>query len=1010
MSCEGFRRQIIVLLVLLAWEPLQGGVAFALDPRKAITQYVHNVWTVEDGLPQNSILAITQTRDGYLWLGTWQGLVRFDGVRFTVFDSQNTSEIKSNYIYAFCEDREGNLWIGTLGGLLRLRDGKFTNYTTRDGLSSDVLHAIYEDRQGNLWIGMAGGGLNRFSEGKITGFTSKDGLAGDGVEAIYEDRIGNLWVGAWSGLNRFKDGQFTAYTAKEGLPKQTVFSIFEDREGGLWVGASKGLYRFKDGKFNRFTKKEGLSPGAVRSIFQDREGNIWVGLEGGGLHRFQDGKFTRFTIKDGLSHDTVWPIYEDREGSLWVGTWGGLNRFKDGILTVFTTKEGMSHDWTHSVYGDRAGNIWVGTYGGGLNRLKDGRFSHYTMKNILPNNVVNSIYGDGAGGLWLCGDGGGLKRFKDGKLAHYSVKDGLSSDYIASIYEDRAGIVWIGTHGAGLSHFKNGMFSRRRMKDGLSGDTVRLTYEDRELNLWVATDIGLDRLKDGKFSHYRIKNEPLAINSIYEDSEGALWMATRGEGLIRFKDEQFTHYTTREGLLDNTLTSALEDVKGNLWLGSFKGIFRVSKKELNEVAQGKLRVVASVAYGKADGMRGVECNSRQPSGWKGEDGKLWFPTVKGLVMIDPDKMKPNTLPPPVFIEQFILDQQPVHLGQEAKLPPGKRELEFHYTALSFLDPKKVQFKYKLEGYDRDWVEAGTRRVAYYTRLSPGPYRFRVTACNNDGVWNATGAAVEFYLNPRFYETRIFYLLCLGVAAIALFSLGVGVRHRRVKQLKMKAKEQEAFSRQLIDSQESERKRIADELHGDLGHDLIIAKNKALLGLKLTEDDSPAKHQFEEISAMTSQVLDGLREIAHNLRPHHLDELGLKDSLESMLETVAGSSEIRFSAEIDPIAGVFSKEAEMNLYRIVQEGVNNIVKHSGATEASVTLKCNGRLVYLTIQDNGAGFDSTPKTTTELRHRGFGLTGISERARMLGGVESIHSVPGQGTTIIITLTREDGRHAD
>jgi len=1011
MNVEDFKRQIVVFLVIILSAPLFSGVALALDPKRAITQYVHNVWTTEDGLPQNSILSVARTRDGYLWVGTWGGLARFDGVHFALFNRGNTPGLKNNYIYALCEDRNGTLWIGTGGGgLTRLKDGQFTTYTTHNGLSGDDLRSIHEDRAGNLWIGTLGGGLSQFRGGKFTSFTMREGLSSNWVYAVHEDWEGNLWIGTTEGLNRFKDGRFSTYTTRDGSPSNIVVTISEDRKGGLWVGTWGGLYRFKNGKFTRPGTNEGLPHNRVNSMHWDRDGNLWIGTEGRGLNRFQEGKTTSFTLKDGLSHDTVSSIYEDPEGSLWVGTYGGLDRLKDGKFTTFTTKDGLSNDWTRCVYEDREGSLWVGTHGG-LNRLRDGKFIHYNLKHGL-GDIVFALYGDRQGNLWSSSvlsstEYSLLSRFKDGIFTNYGTKVHQSPERGTALYEDRQGNFWIGTLGSGLKLLRDGKFTGYSTKDGLPNSKITAINGDQQGNLWIGTENGLNKFKDGKFTTYYLEKGPFHITSIYEE-HGSLWLSTRGNGLVRFKDGALTPFTTREGLFDNVLTTVLEDKRGNFWLGSFRGIFRVRKSELNEVARGKIRAVTSIVYGKADGMRNVECNSDQPSGWKSMDGRLWFPTVKGLVVIDADNLKSNEIAPPVYIEQVLVGKTPVDQRQKVEVPPDQGDFEIHYTGLSLLAPEKVQFRYKLEGYDKDWIDAGTRRVAYYTNISPGDYSFHVLASNNDGVWSTQEASIRIAIIPPVWRTWWFLTLMLLATLLGVAGMVAGtailIHKRRILRLQRAHAAQKKFSRQLIDSQESERKRIAAELHDGLGQNLLVAKNCALLGLHMVEDGSPAKKHFDEISTMTSQALEEVREITHNLRPYHLDRLGLKEALEFMLEKVASASEIRFSAEIDSMDGVFSKEAEMNMYRIVQEGINNIIKHSKATEATVRLKCDGRCIQLIIVDNGKGFISTPNSSNTLRSGCFGLTGISERARMIGGREVIHSVPGEGTTITITVNAD------
>lgn len=785
----GSRPVVFLSLFCLCIAP----AVFGLDPAKAITQYVHDIWHIEQGLPQSTVNAIVQTSDGYLWLATQEGLVRFDGVRFTVFDKTNTPQLKHNWIWNLWEDSEQNLWIGTNGGGLNsYKDGKFTSYTSKHGLSNDFVRSIYADRKGNLWIGTIGGGLNRLKNGKFTSFTTKEGLSNDFVRAIYEDSEGSLWIGTESGLNRFKDGIFKTFTTQDGLSNNRIYSIYEDRQGVLWVGTyGGGLNRFKDGKFTNFTTKDGLSSNFVISIYEDQASSFWIGTEGG-LNRFRDGKFSSFTTKEGLSNNTVYSIQEDREGSLWVGTFGGgLNRLKDGKFTSFTMKEGLSSNRVWSVYEDREGSLWIGTYGGGLNRLKDGKFTNFTTKDGLSSDFAISIYQDRQGSLWVGTRGGGLNRFKDGTLASFSTKDGLINDFVLCIYEDLRGVLWIGTE-EGLSRFKNGNFSSFTSKEGLSNDPVRTIYEDRQGTLWIGTrGAGLKRLKDGKFTSFTTKDQLSSdtVYSIHEDAEGTLWIGTDGGGLNRFKDGKFTSYTIKDGMFDDVVFVILEDTKENLWMTSNKGIFRVAKSELNRFAEGKIHSIRSVAYGSADGMKRRECNGGgRPAGYLNRDGKLWFPTIAGIVMIDPEHIKTNDLSPPVAMEEVIVDNAVITNSVEAKealrLPPGKEKFEFHYTALTFSGPEKVFFQYKLEGFDKNWVEAGRRRVAYYTNIPPGDYRFRVKACNSDGIWNEAGASFSFRLSPYFYQTPLFYGICVLSAILA----GAGAYKARIRHLKKREHE------------------------------------------------------------------------------------------------------------------------------------------------------------------------------------------------------------------------------
>jgi diguanylate cyclase (GGDEF)-like protein/putative nucleotidyltransferase with HDIG domain len=745
-----------------------------LNPEKAITQYTHDGWQTEQGLPQNTVPAAVQTRDGYIWLGTELGLVRFDGVHFTVFDEGNTPEIKSNIVVALVEDHQRRLWIGTQGGgLTCLQDGKFTTYTTANGLSNDSVLSLYEDRQGNLWIGTDGGGLDRFQDGRFTVYTTKTGLVNDAVFSIAEDAQGTLWIGTHAGLDRLKDGVFTTYTTKDGLKNGYVKSVHEDRQGRLWVATvGGGLSQLNGNRFTTYTTKDGLSSDEVWTLHEDSQGSLWIGTSGG-LDRFKDGRFEAYTSKQGLSDDEVWSILDDREGNLWVGTSsGGLNRLQDGEFTTFSSQEGLSKDFVLPVYEGQDGSLWVGTAGAGLNRIKDGKITTYTSKNGLSNDFVFSIAGDRDGNLWI-GTRKGLDRFKDGKFTAYTMAQGLPNNIVIVTYVDPKGNLWIGGRG-GLSRFQNGKFITYTCKDGLSNEFVISIEADRDGSLWIGTGGGgLNRLQDGKFTAYTRKQglSSDVVMTTYEDAEGSLWIGTQNGGLNRFKDGKFTAYRMRQGLFDDAIFRILEDERGNLWMSSNRGVFHVSKQELNDFAAGKIARINSVGYGTSDGMKSKECNGGyQPAGWKTRDGRLCFPTMKGVSIIDP-KLRMDNVRLPVLVEKVGLGGRLVDPSAVVPLPPETSRLDFYYTALGFRAPQKIRFKYKLEGFDKDWMEVGPRRVAYYTNLPPGHYRFRLMAAEGDDKWTEADAPCALYLAPRFYQTAWFYGLC----AVLGLSVLVGIR-------------------------------------------------------------------------------------------------------------------------------------------------------------------------------------------------------------------------------------------
>lgn len=791
--------------------------ASGLDPQKAITQYTQDVWGADAGLNNNSVTAIAQSQDGYLWLGTEEGLARFDGVKFTVFNRQNTPGMQSNQISALLADTHGNLWIGTDGGgLTRLKNGKFTTYTTRDALSNNVILSLYEDRTGVLWIGTNGGGLCRFENEVFTKHPLGSRLPDAAVFSISGGRDASLWIGTHAGLAHLVNGKTTIFTKKDGLADNYVKSVVVDRRGDLWVGTNGGgLSRLVNGRFVNYTTRDGLSSNAVWSVYEDTRGTLWVGTIDGGLSRFEGGKFSTYTVKDGLPVNRVLTFLEDHEHDLWIGTGGaGLVRLKNGLFTTFTTREGLSDDVVLPVYEDRQGAIWLGTNGGGLNCLKDGRVVKYTTRDGLRDNVVFSIAQDKEGSLWVA-TRGGLNRLKGGKFTLFTTKNGLPSDIVLSLYQSSEGILWASSRG-GLSRFDGDRFKTYTTAEGLSNNYVTSVYEAFDKTLWIGTGGGgLNKFEKGRFSAYSTKNglSSDAIKTIGGDADGTLWIGTSGGGLDRFKNGKFTAYTTRDGLFDDELFQILPDRYGYLWMSSNKGISRVSKWQLQEYADGRRTSIDSTVYGTSDGLKNKECNGGfQPAGWQTTDGRLLFPTMKGLAVIDPKQLESNAWPPTVIVERVAVDGKSFDAGQPIHSSPGKGQLEFEFTALSLVAADKIRFKYKLEGFDKDWVDSGTRRVAFYTNISPGNYRFHVIASNNDGIWNTTGASIPLELASHFYQTSVFISLCIAVLAglsFAIYRLRINHLVANEKRLVLLVSQRTQALQEEVEAKERARSELAN---------------------------------------------------------------------------------------------------------------------------------------------------------------------------------------------------------
>ena len=806
--------RVAIRTVLLLWIFLYAGSGAAwasLDPDKPITQYIHQGWNTTQGLPQNSVLALAQTPDGHLWLGTEEGLVRFDGVRFTIFD-KHTAALQNNVIRALLVDREKRLWIGTEGGLSCYSGGKFTAFTTRNGLSNNSILALYEDHNGALWIGTDGGGLIRFQDGNFQVFTKRDGLGDNQVFSISGDAYGALWIGTHGGLSKRTDGKFVTLTAKDGLASDYIRAVHVDRHGVIWAGTSDGLCRMGPTGITRFTTKEGLTSNMIYSLYEDGAGSLWIGTGAGGLNRFANGQMSSYTEKDGLLGRDTWAVLEDREGSLWIGTaGGGLNCLKKGSFTTLTKKDGLTSDTILPVYEDRDGAIWMGTSDRGLMRWKDGHVTSYTTKEGLPDNLVFSITQDHDGSMWV-GMRRGLARLKDGVLKTFSAKDGLPNDYVECIYTDHTGSLWVGTRG-GLSRFDGQRFVTYTIRDGLSSNYVRSIYEDSNGTLWLGTGGGgLNKFENGRFTAYTTRDglSTDVVYSIYGSPDGTLWLATDGGGVDRFKDGKFTVYTSFNGLFDDAVFQILDDHLGHLWMSSDKGVFSVRKTQLDALAEGRVNAITSTVYGTADGMKSRECNGGfQPAGWRTMDGRLIFPTTGGVAIVNPGNLAKSLVPPAAVIERVLVDNKDVAFDRPLIVPPGKGQLEFQFTAPSFVAPEKIQFRYMLEGFDKDWTQAGTRRTAYYTNIPHGEYRFRVRA-GTDDAWSETGPVVALTLKPHYYQTKtFFFLVTLVAASLFLGAFRFKISQERMRQQKLVVAVNEATS--ALQESERQLRRSRDDL-------------------------------------------------------------------------------------------------------------------------------------------------------------------------------------------------------
>ncbi|MCK4764342.1 MAG: helix-turn-helix domain-containing protein [Candidatus Aminicenantes bacterium] len=809
----------------------------ALDPDRPVHEYRLDKWETGDGLPTNAINALAQTPEGFLWIGTPKGLLRFDGLEFAVVHFETGSAKDYNIIYYLYVDKEGILWIGSDSGLTRYKNNRFKTFSPPNNLPQKDTRFIHEDMHGNLWLAAGRGNLLRYKAGGFTLFDESKGFTGRRISAIFEDSKGVLWIAASrDGLYRYRDGIFSKYEIKEFTDSYSVYTVYEDRKGDFWIGTNRGLiydtgesasftdmpsgsverrsivnstkvlrggqgdlergqpsrgvlvgrkaYRSIEvfGGVGTFFQKGSDSPKArstsIYKILEDSEGNIWCG-GGDGLARLSRGRAGDMAVENSLKGEQVTCILEDREKSLWVGTAAsGLKRLKESTFTTYA-KEANLPAGSLSIYKDAAGRIWAGTNRGLLYKYRDGMFLEVFRVDPLPMEeaAITGISGDKKDRLWLGAAQLGVFVFNPDskeKPDVYSTKNGLNSDEVQALLCDSRGNTWVGTYDRGIAIFSRGVFSSYTTKDGLTGKSVFNIHEDRNFNIWIATSNGLQFLKNGN-PRERISYLPgVIVTAIYEDKNGVFWFGTYFQGLKRFKQGKFFTYTREDGLGSDYIYQIDTDGRENFWFSSFDGIFRVSKRELDEFAAGNRSKLDCISFGLTDGIESEENTfSTKNSLLKTPAGELWFATQKGIAAVDPGIIRINKYPPPVIITKILFNSLPIERDRES--PPSKgglEECEFYFTVPTFISPEKVKIKYKLEGIDEEWREPSptNSRSVKYKKLTAGQYRFRVIAANSSGIWNEKGAAFDFIIEPYFLQT--FYFKALLVLIFIVVVLGV----------------------------------------------------------------------------------------------------------------------------------------------------------------------------------------------------------------------------------------------
>ncbi|MBK9331975.1 MAG: hypothetical protein IPM96_06115 [Ignavibacteria bacterium] len=1027
---------------------------------KRLTEIMFSGLSVEDGLSNSSVSSVLQDRQGFMWFGTQDGLNRYDGYDFKIYrnDNQNESSLSNNFVNILYEDNAGALWIGTDGGL-NVYDRDMDNFRKTEisdqlKISGPVIiKTIFEDNDEKLWIGTYGSGLICLDRDRnFIGCFKHDrddesSISGDRISSVIQDSHGTIFIGTWGkGLNMLVRGgtEFRRYMNKadddRSLSENKVDSLYCDRQGDLWVGTTNGLNKFVNGEncFNRFSHDSAdefsLSNRLVSKMCEDKKGNLWIGTKEGGINIYDRDKNRFYHLKNdkdnpySLGNNSVLDIYCDRSGIMWAGTFGsGLRIYKNQSKKFYHffekkyDRNSLSSNKISCFAEDKKGNLLVGTTDKGFNIFNstENIFKRISLKKSneddSPENVIDCIAECKNGFFWIGTSGSGLVKYDPVKdeFCSYSFKrsDDLTKNYlyIFSVYADDDGIIWYGTAGKGIYRFDP--VSEKAVQYSLNPEDINDVRDKRirkiapgfknELLLGSSTG-GLLIFDKVKKNFRQFKNDPKDPGSIssnfttdfLKDSKGNLWIGTYDSGLniLPRGSKNFIKISTKDGLPNNTINGILEDDQGNIWISSNKGISKI------DPANNRIK-----NYDVRDGLQSNEFNA-----WaciKMKNGDLVFGGINGFNIFRADEINDNTYVPEIIITDFKIFNKEVKPGiegsplsksvsvtDELNLTYKESVFSFEFSALDFNIPGKNAYAYRMKGFDSGWINSGNRRFATYTNLDAGEYEFNVIGSNNDGIWNTIGDSIKINITPPFWKKKWFKSL----SALSVIAASGSVYQSKINRLRKDRKAQEEFTKKLLETQENERKRIAGELHDSIGQDLLISKNKLQISLNNPDDSEIVFKNINEVSDVITDALKNVREISYSLHPYQIERLGLSKAIGSIIERLKGTAEIKFTCSIDNIDKILLPESEISIYRIIQECMNNILRHSEASEVILNISRGENFISILIGDDGIGFDEN-KLKSEKGKHGFGIQGILERIRLIKGEMNIESVPGEGTTL-------------
>jgi signal transduction histidine kinase/ligand-binding sensor domain-containing protein len=974
-----FQFQVAARLALTLAVGLLARPALALDPAKQLSQFGHRSWTQQQGLPQDSVRAIAQAPDGALWIGTDEGLARFDGVEFTVF-RQSRDGLPNSVVTALIAARDGAIWVATLAGVSRLDGTRFTSFTRATGLGTPTVVDLFEARDRTVWA-VGGRMVSAFRNGAVVNYGQEDGVPAEGLRELVELADGTLVGVGFAEVVRFDGQRFHRYLTGGQVAGEFGSSMAVDRGGVLWIGTTLGVIAVApDGRATRYDASRGVPAAPVRAVVVDRDGTLWIGTPNG-LARLEGDRFVRVTAPGFRPGVSIFDVLEDRDGSLWVGTSSGLHRFREQPFTVFGMPEGFPSDQPTAVFEDRTGTLWVGFLDAGVLAVQGDRRRRVTRQNGLPSDEVFSIRGTRDGAV-LVGSRGGLTRIDRRGMHTIVPSDPFGRTAVYDVAEDRDGTLWLAT-AHGVLRMEHGRAVRMFAGGSTLADAVNVVAFDRDGALWAGSyDTGLWRWRDGAVDHF-LKKDGLpsdAIRALVPDADGTLWIGTAGGGLSWWRDGRFGRLTSEDGLDSNTVGQILTGDAEYLWLGTSLGLARLRRGAL---FTGAFKRSDDAMYAASGGLRSSQCAPGFPASSGGRfdgRGRAWVVTSNGLAMVDPRDLTAFTPPAAPQIHAVIVDGRPVLDRSAIELPAGVRRIEFQYSTVWLSSPERLQYQYRLDGLDADWIAAGPRRATDYNNLPPGQYRFLVRATLGEGV-TGPAAAIAFTRQAAWVEAAWFP----AAALTGLVALGWALYWLRLRQVRAR------FAVVL-----EERARISRELHDTLAQDFVgIASQLTGVAGVLRQSPDLAEERLALARRMTQHALTEARRSIMDLRTSALEGRDLPAAIEHVAKTITSGSGVTVRVEGASRGDRLDADRQQQCLRIAQEAIANAVKHGRPTTVVVSLREDGDRLVLTIRDDGTGFDSERVFAGARGH--FGLLGMRERARRLGGDVSVASIAGQGTTV-------------